>query len=229
MVNSELGTIVRIQPRRHTLEVWRAVARFSRRDKEKPWSWGGREQRNSISDAEQLLCLMYPAAEIGAFRLDAPDETADDVLDALKVLGDRKEIPRLLIDAVGEYMAEYRTDTGKPVFAGGSYFRALDPNEELTDKQRELDVVDSFATSISLALATLGFLRVFSRSVRREELRKKIAELEPATSVRLTAAMVGLLRSFAVNLFKLDSPEGRALLRTLNQTGQTDRAVVAEL
>ena len=220
---------MRIQPRRQTLEVWQAVARFSRRDKEKPWSWGGREQRNSISDAEQLLCLMYPAAEISSFRLDAPDETADDVLEALKPLGDRKEIPRLLIDSIGEYMAEYRSDTGKPVFAGGSYFRTLDPDEKLTDKQRELDVVDSFATSISLALATLGFLRVYGRSVHRTEWQEKITELEKATNVRLTAAMVGLLRSFAVNLFKRESPEGRALLRTLNQTGQTDRAVVAEL
>src|SRR2546421_12020014 len=56
-----------------------------------------------------------------------------------------------------------------------------------------------------------------------------MAELEPAPSVGLPAAMVGLLRGLAVNLFNLASPEGRALLGTLNQTGQTDRAVVAEL
>jgi len=172
---------------------------------------------------------MYPAAEVSTFRLDAPDETADDVLDALKPIGDRKEIPRLLIDVISEYMAEYATESGTPVFSGGSYFRPLEPEAELTGEQRALDVVDSFATSISLALATLGFLRVYARSVRRDDLLKKIQRLEEITSVRLTAAMVGLLRSFAVNVFKPDSPEGNALLRTLNQTRQPGKAVLAEL
>jgi hypothetical protein len=217
---------LRIQPRQQTLDVWQAVARFS--SLEGKWQWGGRNGSNSISDAEQLLCLMYPAAEVGIFRLDKPDETNEDVLEALRPLGDSVGIPKLLIDVISEYMDRY-AEGGTPSFAGGSYFRTRDPDAELDERQRSLDVVDSFATSISLALATLGFLKVFGRAVRQERLLAKIAHLEEITSKRLTAAMVGLLRSFAVNVFEPDSVEGRVLIRTLNQSAQPDRAVLAAL
>lgn len=217
---------MRIQPRQQTLDVWRAVAKFSYPDNE--WRWGGRDGSNSISDAEQLLCLMYPAAEVATFRLDNPDETAEDVLDALRPLGDSVGIPKLLVDTISEFMDRY-TEDGTPTFGGGSYFRAAQPGVELTDQQRQLDVVDSFATSISLALATLGFLKVFSRVVRQDRLRRQIADLEEVTSTRLTAAMVGLLRSFAVNVFPAESPEGRVLSETLNQSEQPNKMVLAAL
>jgi hypothetical protein len=217
---------LRIQPRQQTLDVWRAVAKFSYPDNE--WRWGGRDGSNSISDAEQLLCLMYPAAEVATFRLDNPDETAEDVLEALRPLGDSVGIPKLLVDTIGEYMGRY-SENGAPTFAGGSYFRGAQHGVELTDRQRQLDVVDSFATSISLALATLGFLKVFGRVVRQERLRRQIIELEAVTSTRLTAAMVGLLRSFAVNVFPPESPEGRVLSQTLNQSEQPNKMVLASL
>ena len=82
---------MRLQPRLQTLDVWRAVARFSRNGG--GWNWGGRDLRNSISDAEQLLCLMYPAAMENNLALDKPDYTAEDVLEALRPLGDSVEIP----------------------------------------------------------------------------------------------------------------------------------------
>lgn len=38
----------------------------------KKWVWGGREGSSSISDAEQLLCLLLPVHEIDTFaREDA--------------------------------------------------------------------------------------------------------------------------------------------------------------
>ena len=218
---------MRIQPRQQTLDVWRAVARHSRRDGW--WTWGGRDASNSINDAEQVLCLMYPAAEVSHFRLDAPDEIADDVLGALKALGDNINIPRLLVDVLTDYMSNYLSDNGTPVFAGGSYFEARDPGVEPTPRQQALDVVDSFATSVSLALSTLGFLKVLSRSVSRTETREKIARLEEVTSNRLSAALVGLLRSFSLNVFERDSAQGRALLRTINQGRQSPRIVLDEL
>ncbi|MDQ3578369.1 MAG: SCO2524 family protein, partial [Actinomycetota bacterium] len=184
---------------------------------------------NSISDAEQVLCLMYPAAEVVDFKLDVPDETAEDVLAALKVMGDSVEIPKLLIDVLTNYMSIYLSESGTPIFSAGSYFQPRDPDAELTSQQRALDVVDSFATSISLALSTLGFLKVFSRSVRRPELRAKISRLEEVTSNRLSAAMVGLLRSFTVNVFEPDSTAGRALIRTINQNRLSERTVLKDL
>ncbi len=218
---------MRLQPRLQTLDIWRSVVGFSYGQGE--WRWGGRHSRNSISDAEQLLCLMYPAADVSNLALDQPDATGDDVLEALRPLGDRMGIPKVLVDVLLEYMTTYQSENGAPVFSGDSYFVPADDSSELSTEQRALDVVDSFAMSISLALSTLGFLKVFGRSVRRPQMRQKIAELEAATSTRLTAAMVGLLRSFAVNVFDADSPQGSVLLSTLNQDGLPDRVMIEEL
>jgi hypothetical protein len=212
--------------------VWQAVAEFSRsdRDQDVPWRWGGRDGRNSISDAEQILCLMYPAAEVSQFRLDNPDEISEDVLEALSSIGDSREIPQLLVDVLSDYMTSYTSDSKTPVFAGSGYFRTRDRGTELTEAQRSLDVVDSFATSISLALATLGFLKVFRPLVRRPELKEKIKKLEAMTSTRLSAAMIGLLRSFSVNVFKAGDPQGQILLETLRQDeSQTKREILDEL
>ncbi|MEU8277676.1 SCO2524 family protein [Microbispora bryophytorum] len=218
---------MKLQPRQQLLELWEAAARASYRDG--VWTWGGRDGSNSISDAEQLLCFMYPASELPGFRLDTPDETADDVLAALAVLGDSVEIPKLLLRVMGQYLRTYTAEDGRPVFSGGSYFRPLDDEAKVTPEQLQLDVVDSFSMSVTLALGTLGFLKVFRQSVRRESIRREIRELEDLASKRLSAAMAGLLRSFTVNAFDPGSPAGRALLRTVNQTGAPTRRVLDDL
>jgi hypothetical protein len=218
---------VRIQPRQQLLDTWRAIARASYQGKN--WSWGGRDKPNSIADAEQLLCIMYPATQIPGFKLDLPDETAEDVLDSLRSLGDSVEIPKLLIGMTREYLRNYTDETGTPIFSGGSYFGSSVPGSDLTPDQRALDVVDSYSMSVSLALATLGFVRVFRRVVTRDKLRREIDELEVAASRRLTAAMVGLLRSFTVNVFEPDSPAGQVLRRNINQAGLSDRRVLEDL
>lgn len=48
-------------------------------------------------------------------------------------------------------------------------------------------MVDSFSTSVTLALGILGFLKVFRQSVRREAIRREIRELEELASKRLSA------------------------------------------
>jgi hypothetical protein len=216
---------MRIQPRQQLLEIWRAVMRASYRDDS--WQWGGRDGTNSISDAEQLLCLLLPAAHLDVFNLDRPDETADDVIAALKPLGGAVDIPRVLIDILTDYFTRYVDESGTPLFSGSTYFEAEDG--EPTDDQRGLDIVDSFAMSVTLSLAAIGFVRVFRRVVTKDKLRQKIDSLEELARVRLSAAMVGLLRSFTVNVFEVDSPEGRALCTTVNQTGLPTRTVVQRL
>ncbi|MGW5260790.1 SCO2524 family protein [Microbispora sp. NPDC004025] len=219
---------MKLQPRQQLLELWEAAARASYRDG--AWAWGGRDGSNSISDAEQLLCFMYPASELPGFRLDTPDETADDVLAALSVLGDAVEIPKLLLKIIGQYLRTYTADDGRPLFSGGSYFRPVDDDEaKVTPEQLQLDVVDSFSMSVTLMLGTLGFLKVFRQSVRREPIRREIRELEDLASKRLSAAMAGLLRSFTVNAFDPGSTAGAALLRTVNQTGAPTRRVLDDL
>jgi len=215
---------MKVQPRQQILEMWEATARSSFH--EGKWAWGGRDEANSISDAEQLLCLMLPAAELPAFRLDSPDETAEDVLDALLLLGDAVETPKLLVRVITDYLRNYTDESGAPTFAGGSYFQCDEPANDMTAEQRRLDVVDSFSMSVTLMLATLGFVKVFRGSVRRAELRQEVDELEALASARLSAAMVGLLRSFTVSVFDPNSAPGRALCRMANQNGWPDRRIV---
>src|SRR6266536_3038869 len=105
---------MKVQQRQQILEMWEATARSSFH--EGKWAWGGRDEANSISDAEQLLCLMLPAAELPAFRLDSPDETAEDVLDALLLLGDAVETPKLLVRVITDYLRNY-TDASGPATA----------------------------------------------------------------------------------------------------------------
>ncbi|MGQ0718350.1 MAG: SCO2524 family protein [Pseudonocardiales bacterium] len=218
---------MRIQPRQQLLEIWRAVANASFQDGK--WAWGGRDRANSISDAEQLLCIMYPATMYPSFRLDRPDETADDIIDALEVLGDSVDVPKLLIKIATEYMERYTGDAGAPIFSGDSYFDPHESGAAPSFSQRNLDVVDSFSMSITLTLAMIGFSRVFRSVVSREDLRQEVDKLEALASTRLSAAMVGLLRSFSVNVFDANSAAGRALCRVTNQSGLPERRIVEDL
>jgi hypothetical protein len=80
--------------------------------------------------------------------------------------------------------------------------------------------------SITLCLATLGFLKVYETRTRRSDIKETIAELRQATSNRLTAAMVSLLRSFVVNVFDTDASQGRTLCELLGQGRMSQRQVL---
>jgi hypothetical protein len=218
---------MKLQPRQQVLEIWEATARSS--FQEDKWLWGGRHGSNSISDAEQLLCILTPATEVPAFKLDKPDETSDDVLRSLTALGDSVEIPKLLVRVLTEYMERYSAEDGTPIFAGDSYFQPPDGRGELSDASRALEVVDSFSASVTLSLATIGFVRVFKTIITREEIRSQVDALEALASRRLSAAMVGLLRSFTISVFDAYSPDGEALCRTANQSGLPVRRIAEDL
>ncbi|MFD7612171.1 SCO2524 family protein [Streptomyces sp. NPDC059828] len=217
---------MQIKPRQQLLDIWRAIARHSFKDGE--WDWGEWGGRSSVADAERLLCLMYPATEIPAFRLDDPDTTDRDVQDTLKGVGGRLEIPGKLLTVLAEFMRTHTAGDKQPSFAGGHYFVSGDAERELTKEQRELGVVDSFSMSITLSLATLGFLKVYLSKPRRAEVRALADELRAATEARLTAAMVSLLRSFTINVFDADAPQGRTLCRLIGQDQISDRIVVQQ-
>ena len=225
-------TPVRIEPRQQLLDTWRATVQSSWR--EGKWHWGGRDGSNSISDAEQLLCILLPATQVPAFGLDRPNVTTDSMLEALAPLGNEKTIPLNLIRIAADYFDRYSED-GRPIFAGGSYF-GLDPvsvgdieDPKLSEQQRDRDIVDSFAISVTLSLATIGFVRIFRQAVRRHDTRKELRRLERMASARLTAAMVGLLRSFSTHVFESNSPAGQFLISTMNKAGLPPRQAVAQL
>lgn len=216
-----------IQTRRHILEIWRATVNHCYR--EGKWSWGGhRSGQNSISDAEQLLTILYPATDIDSLKVDRVDQTADDVLDYLRSLGNEVDIPRRLIGVISEYMRTYLVD-GTPDFSGGSYFDVLEEDEPPKSEQLKLHVVDSYSMSISLCLATLGLLQVYHEGIKSPRMQREVDELEKLSSKRLTAAMVGLLRSFTINTFLPTDPAGETMCRMINQGNIASEKLVHDL
>jgi hypothetical protein len=216
-----------IQTRRQILETWRATIDYSYRDGK--WTWGGRSGRNSISDAEQLLTILYPATAVESLKVDSVDQTADDVLEYLGSLGNALDIPRRLVTFIGDYMRTYLID-GTPDFSGGTYFDVEDGETGAAKtEQRKLHMVDSYSMSITLCLATLGFLRVYRQSLRSQRMLRQVDELEELSSQRLTAAMVGLLRSFTVNTFDPGEPPGQTMCRMINQTGVATEILVRSM
>ncbi|MFD6451138.1 SCO2524 family protein [Nocardia sp. NPDC055165] len=220
---------MRIQPRKQILEIWRALVGSCYDDG--AWQWGGIRGANSISDSEQLLCLLYPATEIVGFTLDRPDDMSDDVKGVLSPLGGPKVIGLKVLEVMEDYLIR-NTDvtTGEPLFDAGSYLQSTEPDRPPTDDQQKIEVVDGYSMSVTLCIAGLGFLRVFEnwiRAERRGEIDRVTATTEKL-SARLTAAMTGLVRSFVVNAVAPTSDEGKAMLRMLNQQDLPDRAVVEE-
>jgi hypothetical protein len=215
-----------IQPRRQLLEIWNAVAAYTM--DQKKWRWGGLHEANSISDAEQLLCLLQPATTLAELRLEVPDGTAEDVLRALKPFGDSVQIPRAITNAIDQYLTTYTLPDGTPLFSGGSYFSPVDPDATLTKEQRETDVVVSCAMSVTLCLAALGFLQNYANSATKGAWHNRVLEIRARVSGRLTAALVGLLRGWAMNPVEIDSAEGRNLMTLLGLDGLPERRV-AEL
>ncbi|MGX1407504.1 hypothetical protein RKD40_005117 [Streptomyces ambofaciens] len=217
---------MQIKPRQHLLDIWQAMARHSFDDGK--LVRGDTDGLSSVADAERLLCLLYPATEVPAFRLDQPDTTERDVLRALDRVGSRLEIPPNLIAALTQFMRTHTGTDDSPTFSGGHYFRPSEPDGTVSHAQRQLGVVDSYSMSVTLCLATLGFLKVYEGTTTRPEVLKAIAELREATNARLTSAMVSLLRSFSVNVFDAESEQGKRLIQVIGQGGQSDRIVLQQ-
>ncbi|MFF5034236.1 SCO2524 family protein [Nocardia salmonicida] len=217
---------MRIQPRQQILDIWSAMLSACYRDEK--WHWDGVLGANSISDSEQLLCLLYPATEIESFSLDRPELMADDVQAALSAFGGPTRIGIAMIGLMEQYLRRNTGADGTPRFDAGSYLRA-NAGQEPTREQLAIEVVDSYSMSVTLCLAGLGFARVFDRwanAENREDIRIRIADLRAAMSDRLTIAMTGLIRSFVVNTVSVRSPSGKAMLAMLNQSGAPENSVV---
>ncbi|MFI5954380.1 SCO2524 family protein [Cryptosporangium sp. NPDC051539] len=200
-----------ITPQQHILDVWQALVRRSVRNQE--WQWGGADGRDSLSDAAQLLCLLYPATALSELKVDGPDETTDAVLDALRGIGDRLEIPRFILRTAHDYLSSYTDESDAPIFSGG----VADPSDP---EGIAPPVVESYAISLTLTLAIVGFTKIFRRVATRTDLAREIDEVTELASRRLSAAMIGLLRSFTVRVFDPESSPGTALLRPIRTPGE---------
>jgi hypothetical protein len=115
------------------------------------------------------------------------------------------------------------------VFPGGAFFTSDTPGVEVTAVQREQEVVESFSASVALDLAIIGFTKTLRGEISRSDLVAEVNRLEELASTRLTAALVGLLRSFSVYAFSADSEDGEILLESLKPSGLDRAKLLAQL
>ena len=216
---------MKIRPRQQLLEIWRSLLAQSFHDGE--WVWADEAGSDSVVDAQQLLCLMSPTVALPSMRFSQPDGTYEDVLQALRPLGGAVDIPRFVMKLLTGYMERHRDERG-PRFDGSGNVQLTGDGEARAEDIR-LDNVEGFALSVTLTLASIDFARSFRHAVTRTDLIEATHRLEKLASERLTAALVGLLRSFAVETFEFGSPEGEALVRMVNQENGPPRIVADEL
>lgn len=216
---------MKIRPRQQLLEIWRSLLAQSYRDGE--WAWADPEGRDSVVDAQQLLCLMSPTVGLPSMRFSHPDSTYDDVLQALRPFGGAVDIPRVVLQLLTTYMERHRDDSG-PIFDGANNVIVSGDGEVDNDDIR-LDNVEGFALSVTLTLSSIDFARTFRRAVARPDLIEATNRLETLASERLSAALVGLVRSFAVDTFEFESPSGVALIGMVNQSREPSRTIANDL
>jgi hypothetical protein len=193
--------------------------------RDQKWIWGGRVESNPISDAEQLLCMLYPITQIETFAVHDPDATQPDVLRALRPLGpEATKIPRTLVDVALDYFQNHTDEREEPRFAAGSYLRGMSQDAPVPQDEglQRLEVVDGYSMSITLCLTLLAFVNDREEHETNSGQHRKLVDLRDRASRRLTAAMVGLLRSFVVNSVSPESSQGRAILEMLRQGDTTD-------
>ncbi|MBY8861839.1 hypothetical protein K7711_35555 [Nocardia sp. CA2R105] len=224
---------MRIRPRQQLLDLWHSLLDYCY--PEGTWVWGGRDGSNSISDAEQLLCLLYPATSLDTFRLDRPDDIAPDVANVLASFGSDTRIGSVLVNLIEEYLARYSGPDDEPNFAMGSYLRDAGDHTP-TDNERSVEIVDSYSMSLSLCIAALRFLKGYEQSMSgllRDEAKiqfeNRMSTLQRQVGARLTAAMTGLVRSFVIHTTEPESAAGQAILHMVNQSGVPNAEIVRSL
>lgn len=213
-------------PRRRLLDLWKVLAtRIAARFDPDADAW---PSHDSLADAEQLVCLLYPAMRMPALGFADPDSTGPDVLAALAPLGDHMSVPRTVTEVCAEYFAAYTDKDGRPVFTGGR-LRGLDPGDDPSPAQRGLETVESFSIAVTLSLSVLAFVRERQSRVRAQPTLERLAALHDAASTRLTHAMQALCESFVADVFPPDSAKGRALLNAVFPDGRPDERLLREL
>lgn len=202
-----------LNPRAELLAVWRRWMAYSGCSGEdwdmRPDRWGdsNHSQRNCIVDAELLECLLLPQFSVPGLSLEGYTTADWDVQRVLNSPENRTqgwlatESIELVVSRVDDFLNNYEIDGDDgPVadFSPRSYVRT----EDATTSSEFPPVVDSFTLSLSVCLQTKYLIDRWMEApgevTLRKDLRVDLKDLRARADRRLTAAMEGLRRSFAV-------------------------------
>lgn len=170
--------------------------------------------RNSIMDAELLECILLPQFYLDRFSLGTPGETDEAVAAVLNQLDSDSRlvegqlapgVTAEIVERLEDFLARNKSDSGVDVFSPGGYL-------ETADGERTPDalpwVVDSFTMSVSVCLHALYLIDQWKenqaprrgRAGAAQPAAEQLDDLRRRLSERLTGAMLGLCRSFAVSV-----------------------------
>jgi len=186
-----------------------------------PEPWGdGRNRRlgrNSIMDAEMLECVLLPQFYLARFDLGTPSDTDESIACILNKLdpGVRLIEGQLsagsmieLVERLEDFLATYRSADGRDSFSPGGYLESI---EGAALPESLPWVVDSFTMSVSLCLHALYLVTRWAEDLASRRSSpidaERLARLRARLSERLTGAMLGLCRSFAVSVQDRDKWE----------------------
>jgi hypothetical protein len=179
---------------------------------EEPWGDGRNRGlgRNSIMDAELLECVLLPQFYLQRFALGGPSETDEAAAAVLNRLDPDMRlmegqlsptVMREVMDRLDDFLSRYRSSSGRDLFSPGGY---LETSEGPATGEDLPWVVDSFTMSVSVCLHAYHLVAQWKealasrRGVQRD--LERLDVLGGRLSERLTAAMLGLCRSFAVRV-----------------------------
>lgn len=204
-----------LQPRNDIFKILLAFAEHVKKNNKSPFG-DARNKSNSIVDAEMLLVLLLPYAEIGnEFSLNDYKEPPNTLVGILNEMANKKNEEKALfsdsykyfINLLNIFFVTHSDDKGNPTFGIGSYGVYKDYENDvkkrlLSANDEKIEIVDSYAMSLTLCIYVLRLLDAWHDTARKRNEAKYLTdwkELHGRVSKRLTGAMRGLLSSFAIS------------------------------
>lgn len=176
--------------------------------------------RNSIADAEQLECFLLPQFSLKRFdlsefgRVGSPEVRVSDdrlatILSKLNPQTEKEgaELDPQALDETAAKIADFlerNSVDGQPTFGAGSYLSPSDDGDRSAEARTVPPVVDAYTMSLSVTLQASHLMDrwLTHPDVKRKSqksLQEQLLAVRLGCGTRLTAAMLGLSRSFASN------------------------------
>lgn len=179
--------------------------------------------RNSIMDAEALLCLLHPQTSIDAFSIRTARRArgigVDHINELFRAHAEAGEPLandgiKFIVEIAKNYLEfNRRSDNKTPRFDAGAYLEPVGSLTSTADDESP-DTVDSLSVSLSVCLRLLYLMGPAGwRKYADPKMWDDCDEVYRLASERLTAALRGLIRCFAYSEYDIGTWEEKTLVK----------------